>query len=599
MDKRIVIAIIDSGIKKSHPLFRNDYIEEYLYQEETNSFIETDKSDCKMFGHGTAIYSIIRECRQFARIINIRLLGIEFGIEEDELCSVLLSVSRSFRPNIINLSAGTTICNNKNKLYNTCCEVLKNGSIIVSAFDNDGSYSFPASFNNVIGVVSMSNCKKRNEIVYIDDSIVNIGAKGDLQRVAWINPDYITISGNSFACAHVTVQIADLIRTTNITDLNVIKEKLKVISVNEYNFNNVERQSVVPFEIKKAVLFPFNKEMHSIIRFQELLSFEISDVYDIRYSSNIGASTNHLLKINHKNYTIKSIDNIDWNTFDTLIIGHMNEINIITGSNKIEAEIINNAISKKKNIYSFGEIDNIEYNKYYCPVITKDHLPRNRFGMLYRISKPVLAVMGTSAKQGKFTLQLELRKKLIDLSYNVGQIGTEPSSLLYGIDYSFPIGYDSSVHISGQETVIYLNNIINTLCDKENDIILVGSQSGTVPYEMNNTKSINFAQYDFLLGVQPDAVILCVNPYDEIDYIDRTVRFIESIVQCKVISIIVFPMTVNNSEASFMKQKIKITKSEFEDIKGKLEHNNNIPVYCLDSESCTSALVNSIVEFFS
>lgn len=52
--------------------------------------------------------------------------------------------------------------------------------------------------------------------------------------------------------------------------------------------------------------------------------------------------------------------------------------------------------------------------------------------MLYRISTPVLAVCGTSSKQGKFTLQLELRKRFCEMGYKVGQIGTEPNSLLLG-----------------------------------------------------------------------------------------------------------------------------------------------------------------------
>ena len=59
-------------------------------------------------------------------------------------------------------------------------------------------------------------------------------------------------------------------------------------------------------------------------------------------------------------------------------------------------------------------------------------------------------------------------------------IGTEPSALLYGMDYVFPIGYNSSVYISGFDVIRYLNYIINILCEKGNDLILVGSQSGTV-----------------------------------------------------------------------------------------------------------------------
>lgn len=46
------------------------------------------------------------------------------------------------------------------------------------------------------------------------------------------------------------------------------------------------------FKIKKAALFPFNKEMHSILRFEDKLDFEITDVYDTKYSLRVGKNTN-------------------------------------------------------------------------------------------------------------------------------------------------------------------------------------------------------------------------------------------------------------------------------------------------------------------
>lgn len=76
MDK-MVIVIIDSGVYKNHSLFKNDIIEEYIYSDENNSFENIDGQDNDIFGHGTAIYNIIRECKNFARIINIRINNIE------------------------------------------------------------------------------------------------------------------------------------------------------------------------------------------------------------------------------------------------------------------------------------------------------------------------------------------------------------------------------------------------------------------------------------------------------------------------------------------------------------------------------------------
>ena len=51
------------------------------------------------------------------------------------------------------------------------------------------------------------------------------------------------------------------------------------------------------FEIKKAIVFPFNKEMHSLARFSDLLNFEILDFYDTKFSGNMGKGIRELQEI--------------------------------------------------------------------------------------------------------------------------------------------------------------------------------------------------------------------------------------------------------------------------------------------------------------
>ena len=77
--------------------------------------------------------------------------------------------------------------------------------------------------------------------------------------------------------------------------------------------------------------------------------------------------------------------------------------------------------------------------------------------MLYRIATPIIGVFGTSSKQGKFTLQLKLRELLLKQGYSVGEIGTEPTSQLFGKEYVFPMGYNSTVYIEHNDIISYLN----------------------------------------------------------------------------------------------------------------------------------------------
>ena len=598
MDK-MVIVIIDSGVYKNHSLFKNDIIEEYIYSDENNSFENIDGQDNDIFGHGTAIYNIIRECKNFARIINIRINNIENGISEETLIAVLKGVAKKFKPNIINLSLGLNICNNYNELYEQCETITNNGGIIISAFDNTGAISYPAAFDNVIGVITGRFCSKRNEFEYIDDTVVNIAAKGGIQRVAWTHPDYIMIGGNSFACAHVTVQAAKYILTGKTGTKSVLSE-FKINSVKKYKIESSYKPVSFEFTINRAIIFPFNKEMHSLIRYQNLLSFDVVDVYDSKYSTNIGATTDHLLKCkNKKDFLIKNIKDIYWDNFDTLILGHLDELSNLTGRTNLKKDLIQQAIAKGKNIYAFDENPDCNGSNIFYPIINKQSLPPDRFGMLYRISKPVVGILGTSSRQGKFTLQLKLRELLLERGYSIGQIGTDPSALLYGMDSVFPMGYNSSVYIQGFDVIRYTNYIINILCQKNIDLILIGSQSGTVPFDTGNIIQYNIPQYDFLAGTLPDIVILCINPFDDINHIARTIKFIESSVDCKVLSLVVFPMTIRDDWSAVFGGKKILNDNEFNNIKEELSQFFNVSIYNLGNVNHINELLDEIINYLS
>lgn len=218
--------------------------------------------------------------------------------------------------------------------------------------------------------------------------------------------------------------------------------------------------------------------------------------------------------------------------------------------------------------------------------------------MLYRISKPVVGVFGTSSKQGKFTLQLKLRELLLSRGYNVGQIGTEPSALLYGMDYAFPMGYNSSVHIKEYDTIRYINYIVNDLCMKEKDIIIAGSQSGTVPYDTGNLVQYTAPQCCFLMGLQPDAVVLCVDPYDDIDYIKRTIKYIEACSGCDIVALSIFPMNIREDFFGIYGSKKRMTEEELSKHKIMLYENLKIPAYVLGDAKDMDELAGIIIDFF-
>lgn len=588
------IIIIDSGVNPKHECFADSDIQCFKFE---NDMLVSDET--ATFGHGTAVASIIK--KSGAQIISIKLMENDDGIEEEKLISLLNYIYINIDCKIINMSLGLQICNNYYGLKKICDKLNDRGTILISAFDNTGSISYPAAFDSVIGVTTGKNCVKTKDFIYLDDDIVNIAAKGNTQRVAWTNPSYLMINGNSFACAHVTRQAAIFMKNENKTRLEIL-EKFKEMAIATYHKKNNNVKTKV-FDINKAVLFPFNKEMHSLIRYINNLSFEIVDVYDTKYSSRIGATTTHLLKDDKvKNLIIKNIENIEWNSFDTLILGHTEELLNLMDKNNLKSMIINKAIENNKKIYSFDDLSKLSYDcseTIYYPKITNENLPPNRFGMLYRISRPVVGIFGTSSCQGKFTLQLKMREILLKHGYNVGQIGTEPSSELYGMDYSFPIGYNSSVHIKEFDTIRYLNNAINSLCLEQKDIIIVGCQSGTLQYDTGNISLFNIPQYNFLLGTQPDCVILCVNPYDDFNYIKKTIDFLQSCTNSKVIALVIFPMDIKDDWSGVYGAKIPLPNEKYNRLKKELNCIFNLPIYKLGCELDMDELVELTTDFFT
>ena len=192
--RRIQIAVVDSGVRKDHPAFKNR--EPYVIRY---SGLQEGEGTC---GHGTAVYHIIRKIEPIADIINFQITNKVGEIEEDILISCLSDIRDNYNVDILNLSLGLSLCENIHRIKSICDDLVSRGVIIVSAFDNTGSISYPAAFPNVIGVTTASVCRKTNDFVIFGDTVLNIGAKGNLQRLAWDSPDYIMLDGNSFACAH-------------------------------------------------------------------------------------------------------------------------------------------------------------------------------------------------------------------------------------------------------------------------------------------------------------------------------------------------------------------------------------------------------------
>ena len=140
--------------------------------------------------------------------------------------------------------------------------------------------------------------------------------------------------------------------------------------------------------------------------------------------------------------------------------------------------------------------------------------------------------------------------------YKTAQLSTEPNGWLLNADAVYHFGYGNAINISERESIILLNQILHCIeLEKNPDIIIAASQSGTIPFSNYVSSCISIAQTAFLHGIAPDAIILCVNMDDDIDYIRRTIKHIEAYVDTRVIAIVVYPYINEIKYGGFMNQK--------------------------------------------
>lgn len=600
-NNRVKICIIDSGVKLENINIPNTSFINILKFPENND----DKiNGIDNIGHGTAISSIILKFSENVDLYSLKIFENDLVCDETILVNALKYILYNVDCNIINLSLGT-ICPKDNELYNICLKLHEKGVIIVAAFDNNGAISYPAAYDFVIGVDTSINCRKYNDFEYVNGNFINIMAFGGIQRVAWATSKFMIASGASYACAYVTSAIANIMSKGTL-NRDKILEELKNISKNIVNVYTPSVDKINNIEcIKKAVLFPYNKEMHALTNFEQLLIFEIEGIYDYAKLGNIGKKIFPITSFSDNEHIIKDINSLQWDSdFDTVILGHLTEIENATNDN-ITKNILDLCVKYNKNIYSFDDISTYQDGMFYkninimLPKKDISDIKIDTFGKMYLYKSPILGIFGTSSKQGKFTLQLELRKRFLEQNFKVGQLGTEPTALLFGMDEVFPIGYNGSVYLDRNQTIVLLNQIMHNIDSQNNDIIIVGSQSGSIAYATYNLALLPQYQVDILYGTQPDGVILCINPYDDISYINRTIKAIEGMIECKVFSIVLYPMDFTNNWSKFSELKSRISEDRINKIKEIINIKFNIPCYVLGVKCEMEELFNKTVEFFS
>lgn len=586
----IRIGILDSGVMIQHDSLRKYNIKGYSINTENNGHIAVSKDYEDDIGHGTAIYYLLQnslnniECG--IEIVNIKIYSKEHLLEYEDFVKILEYIYNNEDFDFINISSGIVCCGSVLRMQNICNAFFEKNCIVVAAYDNEGAVSFPAALEHVVGVDSGNGPGK---IQYLDYGIVDILCKSEFVRVPWNDGKMTLVKGNSFSCALVTAEL--------------VKQKAKKVSLDKifYKRKSQYLSGVNPQMpiMKKSVVFPFNKEIHSVACNEDLLGTEIIAYYSYRETGQTGKRICDIIKWSNNQKYIYDINTIDWDSFDSMIIGHTDELEQLTKTN-FKYKLLEEAHKRGKVVYSFDPLNHFstDDNKFYFPYINNDDVPNN-YGKLYKTDKPILSIVGTSSRQGKFTLQLILKRKLSRLGYKIGQIGTEPSSLLFGMDGVFPCGYNSTVNLNLYNTLAKMNQMIYYISQKDVDIILTGSQNAVVTYNDNNIQNYPLYHQIVLQAIKPDAMLLCINPFDSIEYIKQTIYASESLTDGNVIATVCFPYDVDENWTVMQNKRMKISQQKAEYLKNEIKSKLGIDMYVLDDLNDQDKLIDRIISYFT
>jgi len=574
------IVIVDSGISPSSTVGYR-VVESYKAVENGKSGWDLIKIACEDFvGHGTAVANIMYDVNPNIDIINIQICQNDLIVDEAGLIYVLNFINQNLDIDLVNISAGITYLTEFKMLDEICQTLISKGVYIVSAFDNDGAISFPAAVDSVIGVDVEKDYENKNDVILVENGIVNFLVADRYYRTEWLNKKTI-IKGTSFACAYITGLISLVIKNDFFSPEKISNKK--------YSFPIKQEISKPEFKIKKAIMFPCNKEVHSLLRFRGELGFEIIGVYDERLSGKVGQEMFGI--------KIESYDCINWEdeSFDTIIFSCSSELSKLTKKN-YKNEILDNAKVFKKNIYSFENLGESSGTIFY-PCLKPEFAARGNNLKLYKPIIPVVGIFGTSSKQGKYTLLKKIIKELSSYGYDVGEIATEPSGYLFDSDFVFHFGYGSEIKLQPWEFISILNEMSWKVQLNARDILVTSCQSGISHYNNSNINEFGILQHLFFLGTLPDVMILCVNPHDDFDYIQKSINFLNSIDEGKVIALSVFPVKAVATMSGIGYKTTEIGEKEMMEIKESMTKEFNIPVFSMNENA--KELCSIIINEFS
>ncbi|MDD4032120.1 MAG: S8 family serine peptidase [Bacteroidales bacterium] len=622
------IAVVDSGIDVTHKRLTKCKIDGITLKHNENKYIATyDYNDT--IGHGTGVAAIIHKSIPDAELYAIKIFDKSLYASEDMLIEAL-KYCLTLNIDIVNLSLGILTTNPSKELHDICKKLYQNNIIIVSSSNYTlKEKSFPAYFNEVFGVTG-GHLKNAQDFGHIKNSPIEFIAKGSLQRVAHCNGGFKITNGPSYACAYFTGIVANTLKANpqlckNISQIKNYLINLAIPSIKPQQFKNTSNQKLTIVKgdseifIKKLLnveerlkwvgriaVFPSSeKEMQAFFKFPKMVSYHVPKYFDYPRKLDYTNDNNSIIIDRLPN-------NDDFNEFDTLVAGYFHE-HLFQANVKFGFDFLHKVIENNKNIFLFDRnlknyiydyIKDKEYaGKIYLPQINGNVYQRFKYLEYYQPTKnPILTLIGTGSKTGKFTAQLKILQLLKREGYNVCHLSTEPQGELFGSIMSFPYGYNRTVELEKQYWAPCLRSIVKAAgYYRKPHLFVTGTQTWSFPPITNFEPTGNeLDTLNFLYGIQPDAVICAINPRDSIDYIKQHTHYLNLYTKAKIIFYTITPWITKKN----LKDKLYDTEEYLSDkyLQEKIsfyQKSLDLPVINIMDSKNDNFIIKAIEDFFT
>ena len=225
------IAVLDSGIEITHPDFMGRSLSDDINFESSPASSPQPGNGVDRYGHGTALAGILWKVAPGAEIGSFRVLGPNLNARTAAVaCAAQEAISRGYH--ILNCSFACMLPGHLPIYKDWVDRAALAGIHVVAAGTRNASRNpeWPAHFTSVLGVDCHAAPRTPLQLARNGEGIVEFSAQGENVRVPWRDSSHRTMTGSSFAAAHLSGLLARLLSVHPLRDVHLVKALLRQVA---------------------------------------------------------------------------------------------------------------------------------------------------------------------------------------------------------------------------------------------------------------------------------------------------------------------------------------------------------------------------------